>query len=193
MYSEESISSLINRIGWEVPLDSDSSIILDTENKTADSGRKVNAFHQLASVENIYAAVAEVDMDMADFNKFLASIREQSVREVLTVIFDQHHLYIDTTDYSSIIAKKVKLFDSAIGYTIAVKILELFVSSNRKNFIERNASLSFQTLKIELYGAKNDNGHFIAKGITYEKNEAIKKAQKILFPDPVLIDGTPLW
>lgn len=193
MYSEESISSLINRIGWEVPLDSDSSIVIDTENKKADSGRKVNAFHQLASVENIYAAVADVDMDMADFNKFLTSIREQSVIEVLTIIFDQHHLYDETKDYSSIIDKKIKLFDGAIGYTIAVKILELFVSSNRKNFIERNASLSFQTLKIELYGAKNDNGHFIAKGITYEKSEAIKKAQKILFPDPVLIDGTPLW
>lgn len=193
MYSEESISLLNNRIGWEMPLDSGSSIVIDTENKKADSGRKVNAFHQLASVENIYAAVADVDMDMADFNKFLTSIREQSVIEVLTIIFDQHHLYDETKDYSSIIDKKIKLFDGAIGYTIAVKILELFVSSNRKNFIERNASLSFQTLKIELYGAKNDNGHFIAKGITYEKSEAIKKAQKILFPDPVLIDGTPLW
>lgn len=193
MYSEESISLLNNRIGWEMPLDSGSSIVLDTENKKADSGRKVNAFHQLASVDNIYAAVDVVDMSNADFNKFLTSIRAQSVIEVLTAIFDQHHLYDETLDYSSIISKKIKIFDDAIGYTIAVKILELFVSSNRKNFIERNASLSFQTLKIELYGAKNDNGHFIAKGIVYEKSAAIKKAQKILFPDDVLIDGSPQW
>ncbi len=193
MYSEETISSLVSRIGWEMPLDPDSVIIIDTNNKTATSGRKVNAFHQLASVENIYAAVSVVDVEMVDFNKFLASVREQSVTEVLTAILDSHHLYDEAIDYSSIITGKAKIFDDAIGYTIAIKILELFISSSRKNLTERNAALSFQTLKIELYGAKNDNGHFIAKGIVYERSSAIQKAQKILFPDKIMIDGTPQW
>lgn len=193
MYSEETISTLINRIGWEAPLDPASVIVIDTENKKADSGRKVNAFHQLASVENIYAAVAVVDMEMVGFNKFLTSVREQSVIEVLTVILDQHHLYDEAIDYSGIIAQKAKIFDDAIGYSIAMKVLELFISSNRKNLTERNAALSFQTLKIELEGAKNENGHFIARGIVSRREIGIKKAQKILFPDNILIDGTPQW
>ena len=59
--------------------------------------------------------------------------------------------------------------------------------------MERNAKLSFQTLKVELEGARNDNGHFIAKGIVYKKERAIQKAQRIIFPDPVVVIGDSIW
>jgi hypothetical protein len=193
MYSEESISTLIGRIGWGKPLVSDFGLTIAEELLLASSKRKVNSFHQLASVENIYSAVPEVDMEETDFNEFLSTIREQSVREVVTAILDQSHLYDETIDYSNIITSKPRLFDDAIGYCIAIKILELFISSTRINTTERSASMSFQTLKIELEGAKNDNGHFIAKGIVYKKEIAIKKAQRIIFPDPILVVGGPKW
>lgn len=193
MYSNESISTLIDRIGWEKSLNSDVAITIDLENSTATSGRKVNTFHQLASVENIYSAVPEVNMDEVSFNEFLSSIREQSVREVVTAILDQHHLYSETVDYSNTIIEKPRLFDDAIGYCIAIKILELFISTGRKNLTERNAALTFQTLKVELEGARNDNGHFIAKGIIYKKERSIQKAQRIIFPDPVLVTGGSKW
>lgn len=193
MYTEQSISTLIDRIGWEKSLNSDVAIIIDLVNSTATSGRKVNTFHQLASVENIYSAVPEVNMEEVKFNEFLSSIREQSVREVATAIFDQHHLYDETVDYSNTIIEKARLFDDAIGYCIAIKILEMFISTGRKNLTERNAALTFQTLKVELEGARNDNGYFIAKGIVYKKERAIQKAQRIIFPDPVLIIGVNEW
>ena len=193
MYTEQSISTLIDRIGWEKSLNSDVAITIDLVNSTATSGRKVNTFHQLASVENIYSAVPEVNMEEAKFNEFLSSIREQSVREVATAIFDQHHLYDETVDYSNTIIEKARLFDDAIGYCIAIKILEMFISTGRKNLTDRNAALTFQTLKVELEGARNDNGHFIAKGIVYKKERAIQKAQRIIFPDPVLIIGGNEW
>ena len=193
MYTEQSISTLIDRIGWEKSLNSDVAITIDLVNSTATSGRKVNTFHQLASVENIYSAVPEVNMEEVKFNEFLSSIREQSVREVATAIFDQHHLYDETVDYSNTIIEKARLFDDAIGYCIAIKILEMFISTGRKNLTERNAALTFQTLKVELEGARNDNGHFIAKGIVYKKERAIQKAQRIIFPDPVLIIGGNEW
>jgi hypothetical protein len=193
MYTEQSITTLIDRIGWEKSLNSDVAITIDSVNSTATSGRKVNTFHQLASVENIYSAVSEVNMEELKFNDFLSSIREQSVREVATAILDQHHLYDETVDYSNTIIEKARLFDDAIGYCIAIKILEMFISTGRKNLTERNAALTFQTLKVELEGARNDNGHFIAKGIVYKKERAIQKAQRIIFPDPVLIIGGNEW
>jgi hypothetical protein len=193
MYTEESISILNNRIGWGKPLNSDFPITIDTSNLTSSSGRNVTLFHQLASVENIYSAVPEVNMEQLKFNEFLSSIREQSVREILVAILDQHHLYEESVDYSNTIIEKARLFDDAIGYCIAIKILELFISTGRKNLTERNAALTFQTLKVELEGAKNDNGHFIAKGIVYKKEKAIQKAQKIIFPDPILIIGGNEW
>lgn len=193
MYTEISILTLIDRIGWERSLNSDVPITIDMVNSTATSGRKVNSFHQLASVENIYSAVPEVNMEMVKFNSILSSIRDQSVREVTTAILDQHHLYDQTIDYSNTITDKAKLFDDAIGYCIAIKCLEMFISTGRKNLTERNSALTFQTLKVELEGARNDNGHFIAKGIVYKKESAIKKAQRIIFPDPVLIIGGNEW
>jgi len=193
MYSEVSIWALINRIGWERPLNSDFAIVINQDNQRATSGRKVNSFHALATVENIYAAVPDVNMEALKFNEFLSSIRTQSVIEVVTAVLDGHHLYDDTVDYSNVIIEKAKLFDDAIGYCIAIKILELFISTGRKNLTERNAALTFQTLKVELEGARNDNGHFIAKGIVYKKERAIQKAQRIIFPDPIVVIGDSIW
>lgn len=193
MYSETSITNLINRIGWEKSLNSDVSIVVDSNNSTTTSGRKVNSFHQLVSIENIYSAVPEVQMQQLQFNQFLASIREQSVLEVVTAILDQHYLYNESFDYSAIIIEKSRLFDDAIGYTIAIKCLELFISSTRSNATERSNAMSFNTLKIELEGAKNERGHFIAKGIVYKRERAIQKAQTILFPDFPKLIGGPKW
>lgn len=193
MYSEISISTLIDRIGWEKSLNSDVGIIVDSANTTATSLRKVNSFHSLASVENIHSAVAEVNMEETKFNEFLSSIRQQSVREVATAILDQHHLYEEAFDYSNTIILKPRIFDDAIGYTIAIKCLELFISTGRKNLTERSSALTFQTLKVELEGARNDNGHFIAKGIVYKRERAIEKAQKIIFPDPIIVQDGFKW
>lgn len=193
MYSNESILFLIDRIGWGKPLNSDFEVTINISNLLANSGRTVLSFHQLASVENIYSNISEIDADEVLFNQLLFNMRQQSVIEVLTAIMDSHKLYKDDVDYSNVIVSKARLFDEAIGYAMAVKCLELFVSSTRSNATERSNAMSFNTLKIELEGAKNDNGHFIAKGIVYKKEQAIKKAQKIIFPDPILIIGGNDW
>lgn len=193
MYNEQSITSLVTRIGWEKPLDTAFAITIDEEVLLADSERKVNSFHQLVTVENVYAAVPEIEMEAVKFNGFLSSIRKQSVLEILTAIFDKNEMYVEDTDYSNLIISRPRLFDDAIGYCIAIKVLELFVSSSRNNLLERNAKLSFQSLKIELEGVRNDGGFFVAKGINYKMERAIQKAQKILFSNPIIIDGTPQW
>jgi hypothetical protein len=193
MYTEICITTLTERIGWEKVLNSDLAIVVDSTNSIATSGRKVNSFHSLASLENIYSAVPQVSMDQIKFNEFLASIRQQATREVVTAILDQHHLYDDTIDYSDIIIQKARIFDDAIGYTIAIKSLELLIATKRKNLIERDANLTFQTLKVELEGARNDNGHFVAKGIIYKRERAIEKAQKILFTDPITVTSGKTW
>ena len=193
MYSEVSISFLINRIGWGKPLQSGLVPAISSENLLANSGRTVNSFHQLASVENLYATISEVNANEVVFNQFLSDMKKQSVIDVLTSILDQHFLYQDEIDYSETIIKKSKLFDDAIGYSIAIKCLELFISSTRSNASERSNALSFQALKVELEGARNDNGHFIAKGIIYKKERAILKAQRIIFPNPILVIGDAQW
>ncbi|HEX8576974.1 MAG TPA: hypothetical protein VF677_11835 [Flavobacterium sp.] len=193
MYTQESISFLLNRIGWGRPLQSGLVPAISSENLLANSGRTVSSFHQLASVENLYNNISEVNANEVLFNEFLADMKRQSVVEVLTSILDQHFLYQEEIDYSETIIQKARLFDDAIGYSIAIKCLELFISSTRSNASERSNAFSFQTLKVELEGARNDNGHFIAKGIIYKKERAILKAQRIIFPDPIVVIGDSIW
>jgi len=193
MYSDESIDVLETRIGWEKPLDTDFVLELDEEVLTADSERKVNSFHQLVTVENLYAAVPEIDMEVAEFTGFLSSLRKQSVLEVLTAIFDKNEQYIETVDYSELILSRPRLFDDAIGYCIAIKGLELFIASSRSNLLERNAKLSFQNLKLELEGIRNDRGFFVAKGIEYKFKTAILSAQNILFPKNPTVQNGKAW
>lgn len=193
MYSEEVKNILFNRIGWCESSNDAVLVVVDSDNQTSESGRFIRGFHQLCSVDNIYSSVSVVNMEAVEFNALLSSIRKESVEEVITNVFDLHPLYLPATDYSSIISQRPRIFDDAIGYCMAIKILEMFVSTNRKNFVERNAKLSFQSLKIELEGAKNAEGHQVVIGIKAEKHKAIQQAQKIIFPDPYIIDGDSLW
>jgi hypothetical protein len=181
MYSDISIETLETRIGWEKSLDTDFAIELDEEVLTANSERKVNSFHQLVTVDNVYAAVNKTDMEAVEFNGFLSSVRRQSVKEVLTLIFDQNASYDEVVDYSNLIISKPRLFDDVIGYSIAIKMLELFISSSRNNLLERNSKLSFQNLKLELEGVRNDKGFYITK------------AQKVIFPLEVIVTSGKTW
>jgi hypothetical protein len=193
MYSELSITSLVTRIGWEKPLDTAFAIEIDEEVLSADSERKVNSFHQLVTVENVYAAVPEIDMEAVDFNGFLSSVRKQSALKVLTAIFDKHTSYDEAVDYSQIIISRPRLFDDAIGYCIAIKMLELFISSSRKNLADRNTKLTLQSLKLDLEGVRNEAGFYLAKGIKYEFKNAITEAQKVIFPLQAIVKKGESW
>jgi hypothetical protein len=193
MYTQDAITALMFRIGWAQPLDPTSNIVLDIDNVAKDSGRTVESFHKLASVENIYAAVSVVNMDMDDFNAYLTSVRTQATLAVLNETLETHIKYDFDKDYTDMLTQKAPIFDDAIGYTVAIAMLELFISSNRKNLTERNAALSYQSLKVELEGAKNDQGFSVSTGIMLKRYYAIKQIKKILFQNDSGISGSNGW
>lgn len=193
MYSPESIQTLVERIGFYKKVDSNLSFTLSPEVILATSFRYVNSFHQLAIVENIYSAVPEINMVDLDFNEYLQEIKTQSVHEVLTLVLNRDVSYQLNDDYSETITGNPEIFDDAIGYTIAIKCLELFVSTSRKNLAERNAKLSIERLKVELEGLKNENGKVIVNGLRRERYFAVKQAKDIIFPKKIIVDGTSMW
>jgi len=193
MYTDSSKIQISKRVGWDSPSDSFFPIEISEENKTATSGRYINSFHQLACVENLFYTISENKTSQQRFNAELESIRLQSSIEVLNKILDQHPCYVFDKDYDEIINKHQSLFDDPLGYLMAIKVLEIFISSNRSNEIERNSKLSYQMLKIELEGVKNENGITVSQGIQSKLYNSIKRAQKIIFPQPVLIIGGNEW
>lgn len=195
MHSQEFIDALVNRIGWS-DLTSDLPIDLSDDNKSSDSNKTFDSFHQMVSLENIYATIPEKFLGENGeeyFNQYLLNLKKQAVYSILTSILDTHKDYDSTKDYSIFLTERPSLFDNAIGYSVAVKVLEMFISSSRSNLEERNVKLSYQSLKIELEGARNENGHLIAKGLVYKLEKSIKDTQKVIFPFKVVVENGNCW
>ncbi len=191
MYSNEAIALLEHRIGYKTS--QDVPFLISESNTTATSGRHFEAFHSLVTVSNIYAAVPESQTGEGAFNAWLSDLRRQAVLSVVSSILDKNQDYIETKDYSGDIETFQVLFDDAIGYKVAAMALELYISTERKNFSERNAKLAISSLKLELEGFRNENGHLVAAGVMQKLHDAIQKATRKIFPWEPTIHGDPLW
>lgn len=193
MYSELAISTLKERIKWNPSLDSGFTIALSSGNATGTSGKHFQSFHNLVSIDNIYASVPEIGMDEPKFNALLEDIRLQATLQVINDVLERNEKYVTESDYSNVIVTNASLFDTAIGYKVATNVLEMFLASSRSNLDERNSKLSASNLKLELKGFKNDNGHVVATGLESFYQEAISKASKKLFPIEIIITSEKLW
>ena len=194
MYSEEAIENLIQRIGFGTPQEDGFSLAIDEANSIGTSKRVFKSFHQLVTVENIHASIDDIEADTTKFNTILLQIKSDAVRDVLPLIMDKSDDYDNTKDYSNIINENLILFDDAIGYKVAMSVLEMFVSTKRSNLPERNAKLSINNLKLELNGYRNDSGHLVTRGLTHELNDAIKTAKRKIFPYVVQVkDASNNW
>ena len=137
--------------------------------------------------------IPDPEISEENFNKYLLDLKTQGVLDVLTSILDENELYKEDFDYSDIIIQKPRLFDNSIGYSVAIKALEMFVASGRKNAEERSVLMAYNTLKIELEGLRNEAGHVVARGIRYFLKSSIEKTSNIIFPNPLTIKAPKLW
>lgn len=193
MYLEPAIIALTERIKWGTPQEDSFILVLDASNLTGTSGRNFQSFHQLATVENVLAAIGKINATSAEFNAILSDIRKQAVLEIVPLIIDKNRDSVSSVDYTDTIIENAVLFDDAIGYKVAISVLELFVSTKRSNLPERNAKLAISNLKLELNGFKNENGIVVAKGLLSYLSEAIKTATNKIFPFKVIIQDGNAW
>ena len=119
--------------------------------------------------------------------------RKGASLEVLSLVLDSHQDYVLNDSYDAIITQNVSLFDNAIGYKVAIMVIEMFMSTKRSNIVERNAKLSVSNLKLELEGYRNDSGVLVAKGLVHKFENAIKTAQKKIFPFKLTVEDGNAW
>lgn len=193
MYSEVAISELIKQIGWSDVLSSGLPISIDSDSFKSESGRTFESFHSMVNLENIYYSVSANAMQKEPFNEYLKEVLKNNVLSVLNKIMNQSNDYIDTFDYDSTIITKKHLFVEAIGYSVACQMVEMFLSTNRKNFVERNAKDSVARLKMDLEGVKNERGFKIAYGLKDNLKFSINRASDIIFPNRAIVDSKPVW
>lgn len=193
MYSEASILSLMQSVGFGEPTEELASLTISDTYKTGSTFRTFKGFHKLVTLENLYATVDIVDMDDEQFNDYLTQLRSDSARSALNKILNQHKLYQDDFDYSDTIITKIQLFTEVYGYQLAFNAIEQMMTTKRANIEERNAKLSYSALKMELEGAVNDNGKVISKGIERKLLSAVKDAQEAMFPQPLIVEDANAW
>ena len=193
LYTGTSITLLTGRIGWDQAVPP-TTLVVDASNLTSASGRFFNSFHQLVTAENVNDCVLNLKIDITNLNAYLAKMKKDSVLEVLNKLFDTNPLAnyaaigdaysinYSNSGYDSLITDKVTVFDNAIGYAMSVRAIQLFISSERSNGVQRKMKASYDFLMAELNGIKNNEGVPIAQGANTLFAEAIEEANKILFP-----------
>ena len=193
MYSEIAISTIANRIGWGKPQTDGFAINLAEAIQNGTTKRNFQSFHQLVTVENILAAIPNPLIDDDDFNAKLEEIRDNAARSVLTLIIDLNPNSILSKDYSNTIISNPALFDEALGYKVAISVLELFISTERENFSTRSAQLAISSLKLELEGWKNEAGITVANGLGQKLDKAVTMATERLFPKNKTVTFKQIW
>lgn len=188
MFNPESILLLEKRIGWNSPISSLPPIEVSDYNLKSTSGRTFKSFHELVSVDNLYWTLPSVDISNEDLNEYISNIRKEAAIQAISKVL-KHPDYCSTRDYDKLISEQPILFDDVIGYGVVIRCFEIYISSNRSNSDERNAKLSYESLKVELEGIRNENGYTVSVGINSKFNKAIKEAQRIIFPTKIKVIG----
>lgn len=192
MYDETIIIPLLAaRIGYGSDLEL--PVRVDTSLQEGTSGRTLPWFHRLATLPNLYATIETRLLPELIFEEQLQQMREEAARSTLTAIMEQSIEYKEEIDYTKVIEDKIELFDEVVGYSLAISVIELMISSNRKNDLERNVNLTYSKLKIELEGVRNDNGHVMSQGLNRKMYFAIRRAVQIIFPTPIIVTSERVW
>jgi hypothetical protein len=193
MYSEEIIQSLTERIGFGSPQEDSFTLTMSEAIQIGASGRVFKSFHSLVTLENIIAAVENINPTAVEFIEILDELKKGAVLESLSLILDSHEGYINDDSYDATITQNISLFDNVIGYKVAIMVIEMFMTTKRNNIVERNAKLSVSNLKLELEGYRNDSGVLVAKGLVHKFENAIKTAQKKIFPFKIIVQDGNAW
>lgn len=191
MYSQEAIDSLVNLIGFGPQ--GNLEVNIDEENQVGSSLRTFASFHRSITLNNIYETVEEHYLDQDEFNQFLKQAKIDAAVHSLSSVIDSHPEHQSDFDYSDVIQSNLSVFQCCVGLSLAASMLEMMITSTRMNISEREASLSYSQLKIELDGAKNENGHVLAFGLRSKFNVCAGKACAIFYPEDPIVQKGENW
>jgi hypothetical protein len=211
LYNGTTIQNLMGLVGWQEAVPP-TSILVTSANTASTSGRFFSSFHQSAIVENVFATLPNAQMDNDTLNALLLKMKKDSVLEVLSRIYDANPLAYRSSqeidgkvvtslnyalEYDTLTANNMSVFADPIGFNMAKRCLQLYVTSTRSNRLQAIQEMKYPELKAELDGIYSENGKMVAKGANYFYEEAIKRTIEILFPTIVksekVITGIHPW
>lgn len=168
-------------------------LVIDAENVLSESGRYVNSFHTLATVENVYAALINKDATSEVLNTELLKLKNDAATDVLVKVYSSNtraayrfNNLVESInynlDYTDSIVLNKQYFDECIGLSLAIKALEYLKFTNRSNNKTNNPRIIDNQVIESLHGAFAENGARVAEGLYYQYGQAIGKLIDVLFP-----------
>jgi len=184
MFTPATIQFVTDLVGWDTP-DAAAGFTLNEENLTSTSGRIFESYHALVTAANVYETMDIINASNEQINDELLKYKKQGALEALQAVFDNSPGYDPDRDYAVEVEKYKGLLQAVMGYSVAAMVLRMMINSKRINETERKSKYSL--LKVELEGFRDGNGILQSRGVLSMLNEAIRKAQQIIFPDNVEI------
>ncbi|MDY8137565.1 hypothetical protein [Aquimarina sp. 2201CG5-10] len=193
MYSAENIQALFNRIGWRNSESDKLNGIVNDENRKSDSGRYFEDFSQLITIHNIYSCVEEALLNESLFNLKLKQLNEAVVQDVLSGSFNYNSRSCSIKDRNMVIESYPDSFDDAMGYGMAVRCLNMMISSQRQNVYKSQILDIYDEMMIQLNGIY-DNGRVVSEGLIHKYEKALKKTSECIVGfDGVIVNSIELW
>jgi len=195
MYTQEAISLLINSVGFGQL--SDSAIQLDEPNTNGSSNLIFDSFSKLvtpdAILDAIEANLLECNNAQSSVRAIFTKLRRDAAIKTLMSVLDASVDYQVNEDYSSVIDERLNLLIKPYALAVCADALDMMISSKRTNLSQRNVREAFTFLKMELNGAKNDNGKTVSYGVQSKFDFSVSDAQKIIFPFNATVQSGPSW
>lgn len=139
------------------------------------SGRYFEAENHIITLDNIRNAQPEVNISDGDFTTYLTTLKNDCVLQILANVFDKDELEDNLLDcYPS-------LFDDLISMSMAMKVINLILTSTRSNRTERITKEASQLLYLDVNG-NNSNPNFpYTKGLSQKYSIELKRVKNCLF------------
>jgi len=191
MHSETTIQYVMGSVGWNEPINMPGIGAISDLNKASSTGRLFNGFHALVTSEDVYKTVGDDPLNNDQLNAVLLGFKKQGALEALTLIFNNSPQYNPLEDYAGTVVKYIGVIHRVYGYVVAAMAMQSMLTSKRINDVERKTR--YGLLKTELEGVKNEKGVTVSRGLISRQAYAVSEAQKIIFPNDVLIIGENVW
>ena len=150
-------------------------------------------------IENVFKLIPESNISDVRLNGFLTEMLDTTIIEILNDVFITDSRSAGNKDNASLVVKygETGLFDNAIGYCHAIKVIELILSSNRSNREEILAKTSVGQIQAILKGTYTTEGKKLVDGLIHKCSGAREEIKTILYGsskgDAVICDGTNEW
>lgn len=138
---------LIDRVGWRAEIGS--TFPVSATNLTTNSGRFFQDEHSCVTIDNIRASQPVVNISDADLNLFLAQLKQQSVYQVISDVFQKKDIDPDP------INANITMFDQAIMLRMVIIVGEMILTSVRSNKTQRFSDDYINRLHFDIIGSSN--------------------------------------